>query len=159
LPAGFGAITVAFILIVSRLPLEPQIRAGLMFGPPAVLAYTMVDRPVRFALALATLLICSVLYPSAQGRALFTQPSFFGVHRVTQDSTGQFHLLVHGNTVHGRENLTPGRESVPLAYYHETGPAGQFFHDLDKDLAHARIGAIGLGAGSMIAYARADQEW
>jgi hypothetical protein len=130
-----------------------------MFGLPAVLAYTMVDRPVRFGLALGALLICGVLYPSAQGRALCTERSFFGVHRVTRDSTGQFHLLVHGNTVHGRENRSPGHETVPLAYYHATGPAGQFFHDLDEHLAGARVGAIGLGAGSMIAYARPDQDW
>jgi hypothetical protein len=160
LPAGLLAITVALVLAIGRLSLEPpQLRAGLMFGLPAVLAYTMVDRPVRYALALTALFCASVLYPSAQGRALCTERSFFGVHRVTQDSSNQFHLLVHGNTVHGRENRTPGHEAVPLAYYHSTGPAGQFFHDMEPVLNHARIGAIGLGAGSMIAYARPDQEW
>jgi hypothetical protein len=160
LPAALAAITIALVLGISRMPLEPpQLRAGLMFGLPAVLAYTMVDRSMRYGLALTALLVCGALYPSGQGRALCTLRSFFGVHRVTQDSSGQFHLLVHGNTVHGRENRTPGKESVPLAYYHATGPAGQLFHDLDRYLAHARIGAIGLGAGSMVAYARPDQEW
>jgi spermidine synthase len=160
LPTGLAAFTVALVLGVGRLPLEPpQLRAGLMFGLPAILAYTMVDRPMRYSLALTAVFLSSALYPSAQGRALSTERSFFGVHRVTRDSTGRFHLLVHGNTVHGRENRTPGHESVPLAYYHASGPAGQFFHDMDAHLAHARIGAIGLGAGSMSAYARPDQDW
>jgi hypothetical protein len=153
-------VTAALIQILQSYKLEPaQLRAGLMFGLPAVLCYTQIDRPVRFALGLAAIVVASVLYVGSEGRPIFTGRSFFGVLRVTTDSEQLYHQLVHGNTVHGRQSLDPHRRDEPLSYYSRSGPAGLLFDALKGSLSEANIAVVGLGAGSLASYANANQAW
>jgi SAM-dependent methyltransferase len=159
-PAVLGLLTAGLIVSLQAYDVEPaQLRAGLMFGVPAVLCYTQVDRPLRFALCLGAMLLASFLYVGKEGRTIFSGRSFFGVLRVTTDRDSHFHQVVHGNTVHGRQSLDPGRRHEPLAYYHRTGPAGRLFETLDRKLSGAKIAVVGLGAGSLACYAQPDQEW
>jgi hypothetical protein len=98
-------------------------------------------------------------FSQPQGRPLHTERGFFGVLRVTVDPSGTFYQLIHGNTVHGRQRIHFKGRPEPLAYYHQTGPIGQLFTKLERRLAHAKIGVIGLGVGSLAWYAQPDQEW
>jgi hypothetical protein len=140
--------------------LEPaQLRMGFMLGLPAVLCYTFVDRPLRFALGVSAFLLGGLVYTGAQGRPLHSERSFFGVLRVTVDPAGKFHQLVHGNTIHGRQFIEGSRRGEPLSYYHRAGPVGHFFRALQPRLQGARIGVVGLGVGAMAAYAQPDQTW
>jgi hypothetical protein len=160
IPAGLGLVTAGLIVSLQAYDVEPaQLRAGLMFGVPAVLCYTQVDRPLRFALCLGAMLLASFLYVGKEGRTIFSGRSFFGVLRVTTDRDSHFHQVVHGSTVHGRQSLDPGRRREPLAYYHRTGPVGRLFEALDPQLSGAQIAVIGLGAGSLACYAQPEQEW
>jgi hypothetical protein len=170
-PLLLGLATVGLILGVPRLlgpppaPSSPDavvdrlLRGGLMFGVPAVLAFTLVRRPARYALALAALLLASALYPGPHGRALYTERNFFGTLRVTRSPDGQFYRLVHGTTQHGQQRIDDTADPPkPLMYYHPTGPAGRV---LDRLLAgrRRRVGAVGLGCGAMASYARPGEEW
>lgn len=65
---------------------------------------------------------------------------------------GVMHKLVHGTTLHGRQQVEPP-SNEPLTYYHRTGPLGQLFRALPR-LERADIAAIGLGTGSVAAYGR-----
>jgi hypothetical protein len=53
--------------------------------------------------------------------------SFFGVHRVVEDNTGRFRLLLHGTTLHGAERVrnADGTPVVgcpePTTYYYFAG--------------------------------------
>src|SRR6516162_5834698 len=49
----------------------------------------------------------------------------------------------------------------PTTYFARTGPIGQVFASLETALAEtgARVGIIGLGAGTLAAYARPGQCW
>lgn len=113
--------------------------------------------PGRFALGLGAALLASGLSNGLSGRTLFRERNFFGTARVTSATTtgGTFHRLFHGNTLHGQQALDPARRREPLAYFHRTSPIAQIFavHD------HANVAIVGLGAGSLAAYAKDHEHW
>ena len=136
-------------------------RAGVaaVFGVPAIVCYTFVERPARFALGLLALLLAGQLHTGPQGRPLHEVRTFFGVLRVTVDDEGRFRQLVHGTTFHGRQRVGDASHAEPLSYYHPSGPAGDVFRYVRRDTGQPAVGVIGLGVGSLCAYARADEEW
>lgn len=133
-------------------------------------------RPLRFGLG-AGAVLAWVLVDTGQhqfGTVVLSTRSFFGVHRVAKQlkrvplaggGTARGYItLVHGGTAHGREWLgsdgRPVAHPRPLTYYHPTGPAGQLFC-LFQASAHGDrpVAVVGLGAGSLAAYASAKQEF
>jgi SAM-dependent methyltransferase len=158
-PALLGLGTVGLLLLVqaSRFNTDPA-TAGLLFGAPAIACYFFSRRPLRFTLGLAILLFVGSFYLGEAGHVLRAERSFFGVHRVTRDPTGGYHLLVHGKTLHGMQSLDPARRHEALTYYHRTGPIGQVLALYGRD-AHKRIAVVGLGAGSLASYALPGQAW
>ncbi len=162
LPFGLGVLTAGLILGLQAYGMDPGRQSlGLMFGLPAVICYTFVGRPARFALGLGAMLLAGSFYTGLQGRTLYVYRSFFGVVRVTRDPTGNFIQLVHGNTVHGRQSLDPKRPHEPLAYYAPTGPIGQIFAAFKENAstAESHVAVLGLGAGSLAWYAEPGQDW
>lgn len=153
-----GTALVVAVLQAAGLP-PGQVTMAVVFGPSAVLCYTFVDRPWRFALGLAGLLLAGSVYHGVNGRALERARSFFGVHRVTRDHAANCHLLVHGNTVHGRQFLDEARRRQPLTYYHPAGPIGRIFRTFSGNRAKPFVGVVGLGAGSLAGYGEAGQHF
>ena len=159
LPLALGGLTAGLVLATSWLGLGDRARVAWMFGVPAIVCYTFVARPIRFALGLAALLLAGLLYPGPQGRPVLQERTFFGVLRVTLDPAGRFHQLVHGNTIHGRQRRAGDLRDQPLSYYHPTGPAGDVFARLREAGARGAVGVVGLGTGSLCAYAGEGEEW
>lgn len=158
-PAALGLATIALLFAAGGSLREPAPAVvTLVFGVPAVVCFFFSRRPLRFVLGLAALLLAGTFYHGEQGRALHTERSFFGVHRVTLDPTGAHHLLIHGNTLHGQQSLDPARRGEPLTYYHRTGPIGQILTTFGTDPGK-KIAVVGLGAGSLAAYAAPRQAW
>jgi hypothetical protein len=46
-----------------------------------------------------------------------------------------------------------------VTYYHANGPAGQLFKALQGRFANNQIGVVGLGAGSLLCYSKAGEQW
>ncbi len=90
---------------------------------------------------------------------LHVERSFFGVQRVVNDEARSLHSLHHGTTVHGRQSRAPGQRRVPLAYYGREGPAGEVFERVERRGRPSRVGVVGLGVGSLAAYAQPEQVW
>ncbi|MDB5308403.1 MAG: spermidine synthase [Gemmataceae bacterium] len=163
-------LAVGLVLAVPRLvslPPEPNapdamparlLRGGLMFGLPAVAAFALVRRPARYALALAALLAAGTLDPGQLGATLHMERNFFGVVRVTRSADGRFVNLIHGTTLHGQQRADEPGPPRPLTYYHEKGPVGSLFRSLPADRVR-RVAVVGLGIGSVAAYAKPGQEW
>jgi hypothetical protein len=86
------------------------------------------------------------------GRRAYVWRNVFGVKTVLDDSGHKLRRLVHGDTLHGTESLDAERSGQPLAYYHPTGPVGDAIRILSGNRPR-QVGVIGLGAGSMAAYA------
>src|SRR6266511_3557870 len=82
--------------------------------------------------------------------------SFFGVLRVGRDRDEDegYVELRHGTTLHGRQSLDPKRRAEPVSYYHRGGPVWQLFEELDRRPDSPRVAVIGLGTGTLAAYAR-----
>jgi hypothetical protein len=160
LPLALGGFTAGLVLGVPWLGLVTEhARVAAMFGLPAIVCYTFVARPTRFALGLIALLLAAQLYAGPQGRPLLEARTFFGVLRVTVDAGGRFHQLVHGNTIHGRQRRSGTLRDEPLSYYHPSGPAGDVFGRFREAMAPGAFAIVGLGAGSLCAYARQGEEW
>src|SRR5437762_1576945 len=81
----------------------------------------------------ATVVLALVLiraYPADEGR-VETVRSFFGVHKIVVTPRGQYHVLMHGTTIHGAEKFEndDGTPVIgppePITYYHKDGGIGQ----------------------------------
>jgi hypothetical protein len=165
-PLVLGGVTVLCLLLAGRLALPPgPLAVAAAFGIPVVLCYTFVDRPARFGLGLAALLLASLPFPGVHGRVEYRERSFFGIHRVTQDPEGAYRRLVHGDTVHGQESLDPQRRGEPLTYYYRSGPIGQLLRARQQSSVRTEAGSprqvalVGLGAGSLLSYAQPGECW
>ncbi len=138
----------------------------LTFGVPLVLAYTFVERPLRFALAVGAVLLASGFCATLDSPVLHQERGFFGVlkisdyiHRYGDD---YFHLrrLDHGTTLHGMQCLDGERSNEPLTYYHWTGPIGELmlaYNGPDTPPEKLNLAVIGLGTGSMATHVRPGQ--
>lgn len=93
------------------------------------------------------------------GKVLETRRTYFGIHQVVEEKDGKWHRLLHGTTVHGLQPREPTLGRIPTAYYHPTGPLGEMFALLAARGTPLRVGAIGLGAGAVAAYARPGDEF
>jgi hypothetical protein len=127
---------------------------------PAVLCYVLSERPMRFGLCMAAVLVATHFNAGQFGMVLSAERSFFGVHRVTQVHRLQPDLwlnkLFHGTTEHGKQRVDPVTKvplnpDDPLSYYHRKGPIGRVFATYPED-RFRRVGLIGLGTGALFAY-------
>jgi hypothetical protein len=113
--------------------------------------------------AVALLLIRA--YPSDDGR-VETVRSFFGVHKIVVTPHGQYHVLMHGTTIHGAEKFqnddgTPvtGRPE-PITYYHKDGGIGQAISAIrERKGGPLRVAAIGLGSGTLTCASEPGETW
>jgi hypothetical protein len=116
----------------------------------------------------ATVAVALVLiraYPADDGR-VETVRSFFGVHKIVVTPHGQYHVLMHGTTIHGAEKFqnddgTPvtGRPE-PITYYHEDGGIGQAISAIrERKGAPLRVAVIGLGSGTLTCASQPGEDW
>ena len=158
LPVAVAVVTAAITYVVSRHVAQLTVAIGSL-APLAVWCFSFSRRPLRFALALGMMLMAMKASAPSAGGLLQADRTFFGVLRVRARMPGPRHVLMHGNTIHGEQNLDAARRSEPLTYYHRSGPIGQLLATVSARLQNARVGVVGLGAGSLAAYARPGQRW
>jgi hypothetical protein len=104
-------------------------------------------------------------YPADQGR-VETVRSFFGVHKIVVTPHGQYHVLMHGTTIHGAEKFqnddgTPiaGRPE-PITYYHRDGGIGQAIAAVRaRKNSPLRVAVIGLGSGTLTCASEPGETW
>ena len=104
-------------------------------------------------------------YPSDDGR-VETVRSFFGVHKIVVTPNGQYHVLMHGTTIHGAEKFknddgTPVTgQPEPITYYHKDGGIGQAITAIrERKGAPLRVAVIGLGSGTLVCASEPGEEW
>ena len=163
-------------------------RVILLFAVPVMVCFFFVDRPTRFALAVAAILGLHTFKDEGRG-IIHSERSFFGILKI--EEYGVFHRLVHGTTLHGTqisENYitkydTPVPFGVfspwdvlaiegtmaawdprqePLTYYHRSGPVGAMVQELRTRKGGsertAHFAMVGLGTGSVSCYALPGQK-
>ncbi len=119
----------------------------------------------KLAAVVTLALVLIRMYPSDDGR-VETVRSFFGVHKIVVTPNGQYHVLMHGTTIHGAEKFrnddgTPvtGRPE-PITYYHRDGGIGQAITAIrERKGAPLRVAVIGLGSGTLVCAAEPGEDW
>ncbi len=137
-------------------PLELTLNKLLIYGPPLVVAFFLRRRPLALGAALAAVLVIAGFVDTRNSDQIRQSRSFFGVLQILRDRDEKGYTeLHHGTTLHGRQSLEPARRAEPISYYHLRGPIGQLFAELDRRGHARRMAVIGLGTGTLAAYARA----
>ena len=69
--------------------------------------------------------------------------------------------LFHGSTLHGQQSLDPALRHEPSTYFTRSGPIGQVFSSIERQLNRpgTRVAIVGLGAGTLASYAQPGQRW
>jgi spermidine synthase len=119
-------------------------------------AFLLRDRPWAFTLLLAGL-AAQAGVPAAGSQRVSAERGFFGVLEVSReadDQVGPVHALYHGTTLHGAQALAPAARCTPMTYYAPATAIGQTFAFMHGQRPSARMGVVGLGAGSVASYVR-----
>ena len=128
------------------------------FMAVALIGLFAIGRPVPFTVALAGALLVFGGYRSLQSSYDGSRTrSYFGVYTVSD--LPDYRQLAHGTTIHGIQ-LKGARVLQPTTYYMPgsgVGRALEALPDLYGD--HARVGIVGLGAGTLTCYAKPGQKW
>jgi hypothetical protein len=131
----------------------------IVYAALTLVCFGLKARPLRFALSLGALMLATTTFVGAHQAVEYRGRSYFSVFKVASDPVRHLRLLVHGRIVHGAQSLDPSYRREPLTYYHRTGPIGQAFATFTGRFAKPRVGIVGLGAGSLAAYAQPEQRW
>lgn len=127
---------------------------GYFVASGLLTALTMVSlrsRPLAYAIAGSIFLLAhSPVILIKNSNILELRRNFFGVLQVSE-SNGMRNFY-HGTTLHGAQPLNPRYRMTQMTYYHPKGPVGDVFHILDGRPGPQRIGAIGLGTGTIACY-------
>jgi hypothetical protein len=130
----------------------------LTLVPLALVVYHFRQRPLRFALGVAALLLIGTVEPSQQ-EVLLRERNFFGVLQVVQDEDPPLRRLYHGTTEHGTQSQDPKLRTQPQSYYHPDGPLGDVFRALRRKSRTLRVAIAGLGTGAVACYGRVGETW
>lgn len=122
---------------------------------------------------LGTGLLGYIVDPFDDGKDLFKARNFYGTVSVTEDimtkneiSKGKTYTpedstrhFYSGTIKHGQQFTAPDRQRTPISYYHKNSGAGQAIEYV-KEINPQRpikYAVVGLGAGSLAAYARKSE--
>ncbi len=153
--AAIGCIGIILNAVVGRAvasgdEVETPVDSRLM----ARVALVLLLLPTSFVL----LDIVQYLHRSQKG-VVFEQRNFFGTLTIREQDTDRPRLtnrvLLNGTTIHGSQFMAPELRGQPTSYYGETSGIGRvldFFH-ANRPPGGVRIGNVGLGAGTLAAYA------
>src|SRR5882757_9613408 len=138
---------------------------GAVGGLSALLALGLNASRWKIFATVAVALVLLRVYPSDDGR-VETVRSFFGVHKIVVTPNGQYHVLMHGTTIHGAEKFknddtspVTGRPEA-ITYYHKDGGIGQAVSAIRaRKGGPIRVAVIGLGAGTLTCASEPGEDW
>jgi spermidine synthase len=154
---GSAALAMVAVLELGR-PDELRLLVALL-AIPSLFAFSQRRHRVRFALTLGGLLFGALWFGNTGETLLHAERTFFGVYRVNVDVDGRFRELMHGTTTHGKEAVAGPLRGEPMTYFHRSGPFGQAWGELPRAASASNVAVMGLGVGSLAAYAGPAQHW
>jgi hypothetical protein len=178
--SGWGWVYWPLLAIVAVVLISASYTSGRVFTwidtqrvyvISAIAAFGMITalllRADRLKFMAITVLALALIrfYPADDGR-VETVRSFFGVHKIVVTPNGQYHVLMHGTTIHGAEKYlntdgTPvtGRPE-PISYYYKDGGIGQAITAVRaRKGGPIRVAVIGLGSGSLTCASQPGEDW
>jgi hypothetical protein len=131
---------------------------ALRYGLAPLVCLAFITRPLRFQLGAVALLVLPYLDFFDRFQVLHQERTFFGVHRVTRepDGSGAWHRLWHGVTTHGMQYDEAPWNEIATTYFALSSPIGDVMGVLAARGGRRHIAVVGLGAGTLASYGRAD---
>jgi len=80
--------------------------------------------------------------------------NFYGLLRVIDSPDGQYVKLLHGRITHGFQFIDSARAAIPTSYYSRGSGIGLAIENHPGRERGLRIGVVGMGVGTLAAYAR-----
>ncbi len=170
LSAG-GAIGGATVGLLAPVALDGPYELGLGLFVVAMLGVAVFASRRRAAwLSLAVAAVCAIfLYQQARterdGARVITR-NFYGTLQTydsseDKDPRDRRRILLHGSVKHGEQFIASDRAREATAYYGETSGIGRVLRELPEVTSGhpARVGLIGLGAGTLAVYARPGETY
>lgn len=114
---------------------------------------TRLSRAFLPAAALLTVLLGWSIASRGDG-VLERRRDFFGVLRVETDPRGT--ALMHGRVLHGAQLTDPAKRRLPTTYYAPHSGIGRLLRSRTGPL---RVGAVGLGVGTLAGYVKPGDSW
>lgn len=161
----WGSVTVLLISLIGQggfgLPNSKDIAVGASFVLIAISLMSIGNR-LLFAMTVGAMMLSmggwDKLSRSAAPGAMTR--SFFGIYSIGP-SGGDARMLIHGTTIHGIQNRgSPERERMATSYYARGSGVGIALAAAPALYGPAaRIGVVGLGAGTLACYSRPGQRW
>jgi len=135
--------------------LETAVNKELIYGPPIVACFFLRRRAIVLGVALVGVLLAAGYVDARKHDQIRQVRSFFGVLKISRVAGDKGYTeLRHGTTIHGRQSRDPTKRAEPQAYYHRRGPIAQLYGELERRGGALHTAVIGLGTGTMAAYAR-----
>jgi len=161
LQPALATAAASIVLVSARLGGLAQLPTMAFVGLPALVfvrgaRHNTARLSIGIVGLLAALAIGNAVAPTDGGQTLLADRTFFGVYRVATEPARNFVLLKHGTTIHGRQVLGDTNPE-PQTYFHRQSPIGNVFEMLGKDAKS--VGVIGLGTGTLAAYAQPGSKW
>ncbi len=164
-------LMVAAVAVISRLafdvtlPLAMETLLQITSVLCVALMLCQVRNPARFwGLVVMTFAIAGSWQAGVS--PIETVRSFFGVHRVVEDSSHTFRMLYHGTTVHGVERMRDASGKPiegtpePLTYYYYGSPLSEAIETARNARGSLdRVALVGLGTGSLACHKRDGERW
>ncbi|GGC28895.1 hypothetical protein GCM10011371_15550 [Novosphingobium marinum] len=86
--------------------------------------------------------------------------SYFGIYTVRDYPDSKMRTLAHGTTLHGQQSTAPEFACAPTTYYGPGSGVGIALREVPRLFGrNASIGVVGLGTGTLAAYARPQDRW
>ncbi len=157
---SFGILIGVLLVGFGAQPLLNYGWAGAVLAVGGAIALGVIFEASRWRLGLiaSLVLLLGQFAIATPGKVLATERSFFGVNRVIYEAKTNAYSLLHGTTLHGKQIHYPNGQLEPLTYFHPSGPIGQVFSSLASHRLQ-RVGVLGLGIGTLVAYAQPSQQW
>jgi spermidine synthase len=131
-------------------------RIVVILAPVALCCLAASELPLYMMFCVISILLVGANI--AKPQLLFQGRNTFGTLVVQMTNDGS-HYLTHGNILHGVEFMSAPRPHLPIAYYHADSPIAHIFGSFKKKFRNANIAVVGLGSGTMAAYAEPGQNW
>jgi len=145
------------LLGAAVLPPSQALFVGVVLSVGAVVVFLgRTPRSLALASAAAIVALAIVFTPQHLARVR----TFFGITEVRAEDGGAVHTEIHGTTLHGLQFTSGPNRLEPTAYFARSGPLGEVFDGLRSRAGSEplSIGVVGLGVGTMAAYAQDGDE-
>ena len=161
--AALAALALFLIWKIAEMPsdLDDPGQRGLLALGVALCGALIVPWRSAYVALLAVLMLAQGGWETLQASldGLRTR-SYFGVYTVRDYPEQKLRLLSHGTTLHGEQSTDPAKRRSPTTYYGPSSGVGLALANAEALYGSAaRIGVVGLGAGTLACYRRPGQTW